>query len=359
MAINSEEKIYNDLMNNIPSSTESGDTKLSAIALTNAESTPIDDYDNTYSGKLDNVINQYLKERNFAYDSSQDKAYQSYRTEYAKAAAAARERSRNTANQLAGGFKPTYSDTVASEIYNNHISNISDASSTFKSLAEQDYQAEHEKNSNLLNIYNTLEDKDYSRHRDSLNDYKNYINALANRYSTNKQSDMSVDNLNNDIYSTKLSGAMNNLSEQRAYNNQQYLYNTVSANQSAQNAQSEAENAKKIQYEKDYNTYEKNKSAIKSNEEAQAKEDKRRLKRVSDKFIKAYNLSNANYKFQLGQLAQGYYNGYITLDEMDYIAEKLNVSTDDLADAIDIIEANNGGLTNSRGKTKYGYVNSR
>ena len=39
MSVNSEEKIYNDLMNEVPSKTVSGDTKQSAAALAGAEST--------------------------------------------------------------------------------------------------------------------------------------------------------------------------------------------------------------------------------------------------------------------------------------------------------------------------------
>lgn len=38
MSVNSEEKIYNDLMNEVPSQTVSGDTKKSAAALAGAES---------------------------------------------------------------------------------------------------------------------------------------------------------------------------------------------------------------------------------------------------------------------------------------------------------------------------------
>lgn len=52
MSVNSEEKIYNDLMNEVPSQTVSGDTKQSAAALAGAESTATgqaDDYKSTYN----------------------------------------------------------------------------------------------------------------------------------------------------------------------------------------------------------------------------------------------------------------------------------------------------------------------
>lgn len=356
MSVNSEEKIYNDLMNEVPSQTVSGDTKQSAAALAGAESTATgqaDDYKSTYSGKLDDAISNYLTGRGFEYDPMQDKAYQQYRKEFAQNAAMARDTSRNTANQLSGGYNPTYSDTVADEVYNDRMGNISDAESTFRGLAQQDYQARQEQNANVLNLYNTLEGTDYSRNRDTVGDYKNYLNLLASRYSTDRQEDTNLDSAKNDIYSTKLNGALNNLSGARATENQRYLYNTVSANQAAQNAQAERENAQKIEYEKNkaaYTAYVKAQTAAeKAAKKAQDKEDKRRFKAAYDKFVDAYDLKNAKYNYKVGQLAQGYYNGYITLDEMDYIADKLNVSTADLTSTLDKMSKNGGTLNDHYG----------
>lgn len=379
MSVNSEEKIYNDLMNEVPSQTVSGDTKQSAAALAGAESTATrqaDDYKSTYSGKLDDAISNYLTGRGFEYDPMQDKAYQQYRKEFAQNAAMARNTSRNTANQLAGGYNPTYADTVADEVYNDRMGNISDAESTFKGLAQQDYQAKQEKNANVLNLYNTLEDTDYSRNRDKTGDYKNYLNLLASRYSTDRQADTNLDSAKNDIYSAKLNGALNNLSGARAADSQRYLYDTVSANQLAQNAQAERENAQKIEYEKNKAAYEAyvkaveaqkkaaeaekeaqekaQEKAAKAQEKAQEKEDNRRYRAAYDKFVDAYDLKNAKYNYKVGQLAQGYYNGYITLDEMDYIAEKLNVSTADLTSTLDRMSKNGGTLNDDH----YGGPNS-
>ena len=368
MSVNSEEKIYNDLMNEVPSQTVSGDTKQSAAALAGAESTATgqaDNYKSTYSGKLDDAISNYLTGRGFEYDPMQDKAYQQYRKEFAQNAAMARNTSRNTANQLAGGYNPTYADTVADEVYNDRMGNISDAESTFKGLAQQDYQAKQEKNANVLNLYNTLEGTDYSRNRDKTGDYKNYLNLLASRYSTDRQADTNLDSAKNDIYSAKLNGALNNLSGARAADSQRYLYDTVSANQLAQNAQAERENAQKIEYEKNKAAYEAyvkaqkaaenaQKPAEKAAKKAQDKDENRLFKSAYDKFVDAYDLKKAKYDYKVGQLAQGYYNGYITLDEMDYIAEKLNVTTADLTSTLDRMSKNGGTLNDDH----YGAPNS-
>lgn len=354
MSVNSEEKIYNDLMNEVPSRTVSGDTKQSAAALAGAESTATgqaDDYKSTYSGKLDDAISNYLTGRGFEYDPMQDKAYQQYRKEFAQNAAMARDTSRNTANQLSGGYNPTYADTVANEVYNERMGNISDAESTFRGLAQQDYQAKQEKNANVLNLYNTLEGTDYSRNRDTVGDYKNYLNLLASRYSTDRQADVNLDSANNDVYSTKLNGAVNNLSSARAADSQRYLYDTVSANQLAQNAQAERENAQKIEYERNKAAYTAYTKAQKAAEKAKAKAEKNKGKTENANAVFAsMGVTKNDFKKGTGNKEDGalykeggavnytvyaqtyidekYREGYINDDERDYLYKKIGITSD-------------------------------
>lgn len=354
MSVNSEEKIYNDLMNEVPSQTVSGDTKQSAAALAGAESTATgqaDDYKSTYSGKLDDAISNYLTGRGFEYDPMQDKAYQQYRKEFAQNAAMARDTSRNTANQLSGGYNPTYADTVANEVYNERMGNISDAESTFRGLAQQDYQAKQEKNANVLNLYNTLEGTDYSRNRDTVGDYKNYLNLLASRYSTDRQADTNLDSANNDIYSTKLNGAVNNLSSARAADSQRYLYDTVSANQLAQNAQAERENAQKIEYERNKAAYTAYTKAQKAAEKAKAKAEENKGKTENANAVFAsMGVTKNDFKKGTGNKEDGalykeggavnytvyaqtyidekYREGYINDDERDYLYKKIGITSD-------------------------------
>jgi hypothetical protein len=352
--VNSEEKIYNDLMNEVPSQTVSGDTKQSAAALAGAESTATgqaDDYKSTYSGKLDDAISNYLTGRGFEYDPMQDKAYQQYRKEFAQNAAMARDTSRNTANQLSGGYNPTYADTVANEVYNERMGNISDAESTFRGLAQQDYQAKQEKNANVLNLYNTLEGTDYSRNRDTVGDYKNYLNLLASRYSTDRQADVNLDSANNDVYSTKLNGAVNNLSSARAADSQRYLYDTVSANQLAQNEQAERENAQKIEYERNKAAYTAYTKAQKAAEKAKAKAEKNKGKTENANAVFAsMGVTKNDFKKGTGNKEDGalykeggavnytvyaqtyidekYREGYINDDERDYLYKKIGITSD-------------------------------
>ena len=354
MSVNSEEKIYNDLMNEVPSQTVSGDTKQSAAALAGAESTATgqaDDYKSTYSGKLDDAISNYLTGRGFEYDPMQDKAYQQYRKEFAQNAAMARDTSRNTANQLSGGYNPTYADTVANEVYNERMGNISDAESIFRGLAQQDYQAKQEKNANVLNLYNTLEGTDYSRNRDTVGDYKNYLNLLASRYSTDRQADVNLDSANNDVYSTKLNGAVNNLSSARAADSQRYLYDTVSANQLAQNAQAERENAQKIEYERNKAAYTAYTKAQKAAEKAKAKAEKNKGKTENANAVFAsMGVTKNDFKKGTGNKEDGalykeggavnytvyaqtyidekYREGYINDDERDYLYKKIGITSD-------------------------------
>ena len=231
------------------------------------------------------------------------------------------------------------------------MGNISDAESTFRGLAQQDYQAKQEKNANVLNLYNTLEGTDYSRNRDTVGDYKNYLNLLASRYSTDRQADVNLDSANNDVYSTKLNGAVNNLSSARAADSQRYLYDTVSANQLAQNAQAERENAQKIEYERNKAAYTAYTKAQKAAEKAKAKAEKNKGKTENANAVFAsMGVTKNDFKKGTGNKEDGalykeggavnytvyaqtyidekYREGYINDDERDYLYKKIGITSD-------------------------------
>lgn len=342
---NSEEKLYNDLINNEPSATTSNATTKSMAAISQAENVvPKSDYNNTYSGKVDTAIQSWLNNRGFEYDPNKDKAYQHYRQEYEKNSALARNASLKTANQLAGGFNPTYADTIAGEIYNDRMASVGEAEPMFKQLAQQDYQAQQNKFENIANIYSALDNTDYARGRDKITDYKSYLNLLANRYATDRQSDVGVDAANAEIYGTRLAGLQRSLEDARNINNQRYLYNNISADSAAQIAQAERENNQKIAYDKAKDAYDAKIAEAKVAQKRYKEEDERRNKRVGTEFINAYNLKDASYDFQVNQVAMGVHRKQINAGEAGFIMDKLNISLDDVSNMIEIIERNGGTM---------------
>ena len=332
----SEEKKFLELLAQENTPTVSSDTQHSGEQLTKAEQNSLpNNYANTYGGKIDAAINNWMSGRGFEYNTSNDKDYQAFTQQYRQNAEAGSSLAKNTANALANGYVPTYADIVANEVYNKHMENVSDAVPTYREMAQLDYNAEQNRLANAANIYSQLDSTDYGRSRDEVNDYENFLNTLYNRHIADKQTDAQLDSINESIYGTQLSAAQNALQGNRNYDLVKYLYNTQSADSKAQIAQAEAENEQKIAYnnaEDAFNEYvesQKNKGKTRNAEAVFAalgvteKDFEEDGELYDETGVKNYTVHAKAYID--GALA----GNRIDTDERDYLYDKIGVTSDD------------------------------
>lgn len=225
-----EEKKYNDLMGSAPAASSSSATAQAAAELAAAEQAAQNiDYSRTADGRLDRAINDALSKSGFKYDVLKDKAYQDFAREYSQNALRGREAAQNTANQLSGGWTPTYAGTVGNEVLNDNLTHIANYSPSFRAAAAQEAADSAAQSMNTAQIYGAMADTDYSRKREAVNDAKNFVNYLASRYSNEAQNDIQRQGIESDIWRSRLQGAANDLSDTRQIENAQYLLNTQSA----------------------------------------------------------------------------------------------------------------------------------
>ena len=340
MAVYDEEKLYNELMNGAPSAEQSTATQNSAAALKTGESyaAPGEYTGGIADRKLDEAINKYLNSRGFNYNTAEDPDYQAYVKEYNENAKQGKTLSRATAKTLANGYNPTYADTVADEVYNSYMENVTDAIPQFKNLAALENSGRENQLANAVNIYSTQAQRDYGRYRDTVGDKKNFLNYLYDRYATDRQSDIQQNADRASIYGTRLSSAQSNLENARSIDTQRYLYNTQSADNRAQLAQQERENQQKIAYQKAEDAYNAKIAAAKEQEKEEQQNNDNRYERDLKEYIEAYNLENAKYDYVTNQLAISYGKGVLTKGEVEYLTRKLKVNMDDVAKQADLWE---------------------
>lgn len=299
-------------------------------------------YSGSYGDKIDTAINSWLSNRGFDYNTSNDKDYQKYVEQYKDNTQTGAQLSRQTAAQLANGYEPSYADIVAGEVANKQMENVSDAVPTYKQMAQLDYNAEQNRLANTANIYSQLDSTNYSRSRDTAQDYKNRLNALYNRYVTDRQSDIQLDELNNSIYGTKLSAEQNRLEDERNSDNSRYIYNTQSADSKAQIAQAEAENNRKIEYAKSEDAYNNWVERVK---DMQKKSKDKGKTRNAEAVFAAMGVTKNDFKEDGDKYDEKGINNYVTYskayidgaleagrinsDERDYLYNKIGVTSDD------------------------------
>lgn len=346
------EKKLEQLMNNAPESMESAQTSQSAGALAQAEAQGVPQgYNDTYSGKLDKAIDSWLESQGLGeYTPNRDKAYQQYAEQYQKNLAEGRKLADKTAVSLAGGWNPQNINAVSSEVYNDQMNNVTAAIPQFEKLTANERIAQQNQKANIVNLYSNLDNTAYSRGRDSVADYKNYLAALADRYANDRQADVQNNANMADVYNTLLNNAQAQTEEERNAENNRYLYNTQSADSKAQITANEYENSQKIAYNKEKDKYDEYLSNLSEKAKAEKEIQDEQQEIRGNRFIKAYNLKGAKYNYQLNQVAIGYYKGYIDLDEMRYIAKKLELDYDDIAEYLDKVEDQNKNIEKRYGK---------
>lgn len=299
-------------------------------------------YSGSYGDKIDTAINSWLSNRGFDYNTSNDKDYQKYVEQYKDNTQTGAQLSRQTADRLANGYEPSYADIVAGEVANKQMENVSDAVPTYKQMAQLDYNAEQNRLANAGNIYSQLDSTEYSRNRDLTQDYKNQLNTLYNRYVADRQSDLQLNELNNNIYETKLNAEQNRIEDERNAENSRYIYNTQSADSKAQIAQAEEENDRKIQYNKSQDAYNNWVEMVKDMQ----KESKDKGKtRNAEAVFAAMGVTKNDFKEDGDKYDEKGINNYVTYskayidgaleagrinsDERDYLYNKIGVTSDD------------------------------
>lgn len=248
MAVGKEnDKLY-ALMNQ-PPATASPQAAAQAAQVAAAEQAAQNiDYSRTADARLDRAINEYLSQSGFNYDVSRDKNYQEFAKEYSQNALSGRSAAQLTANQLSGGYTPTYADAVGSAVQSDIEANRANYTPAFRAAAQQEAAARAAQAGQSAQIYNTMADTDYARGRDTQGDRMSFLSYLANRYNTERQADVQRRGFAGDVYRSQLSGALQNATDARGIDNSRYQFD----GQSAENRAKLAVDAEKDRLDRQY-----------------------------------------------------------------------------------------------------------
>ena len=262
-------------MNSAPTAQVSAESRAAAAAMAAQENAAAQaDYSTTADGKLDEAINSYLNKNGYKYSLNQDDAYREFAREHSQNALRGQELSRENAGALANGYDPTYASAVASEIAGEQAAKVGEYIPQFESLAAQENAANQQADENLINIYNNIAGTEYSRNRDAQSDRIDYLNYLANKYAAERQNDSTLDSARAEIYNTRLSGAVSDLTDARSLDTQRAQYDTVSANTRADIAEDDYEAARKLAYTKAKDAYDDRVDAEKAEAKTSANAEK-------------------------------------------------------------------------------------
>lgn len=219
--LNKATKKYQSTANNAPTYNESGKTKSAYNQWTSYEkNNKPGEYAGTWADVLNRKVTNYINQDPYSYKSQNDASYQAAKDQYTKTGQQAMKDTMAQASALTGGYGNTYAQSVGQQQYNAQMDNLSQKAIEYEQQAYNRYVGDREQQLNTINALQNLDNTEYSRNRDAINDYNTFLNYLQNKYTTLKSVDDDTFNREYNIWQQQL-GAQGTLMSS-AQNNYQY-----------------------------------------------------------------------------------------------------------------------------------------
>lgn len=206
-----------------PTYTQSEAVKNMANTLAGYESKKPGEYKSAYADQIDNILNGILNREKFSYDFNADPIYQQYKDQYANLGQQAMQDTMGNAAMLTGGYGNSYASTAGNQAYQSYLQQLNNVIPELYNSAYNRYQNEGQDMYNNISLLQGMDEADYAKYRDNVNDYYNDLTYYYTKY--------------NDMSSEEYNRYLNDLSAWQ--NDRAYYYGKQQDEQAQQNWQTQ------------------------------------------------------------------------------------------------------------------------
>lgn len=135
-------------------------------------------YVSPFADRLNALYEQVMNRPAFQYDFNADPIYQHYSDQYALNAKRAMQDTMANAAALTGGYGNSYAQMAGQQEYARTMQGLNDVIPTLYQDAYSRYQQEGQDMVEQLALTQGMDETEYGRHRDALNDYYTQLNYL-------------------------------------------------------------------------------------------------------------------------------------------------------------------------------------
>lgn len=150
--------------------------------LTGIENNKPGAYESKYQEQIDALLNNILNREDFSYNFNADPLYQQYKDRYTQQGKLAMQDTMAQAAALTGGYGNSYAQTVGQQTYQGYLQGLNDVIPELRNQAYEMYQDEGDRMTTNLGILQGLEDTEYGKYRDTVNDYWTELNYFYNKF---------------------------------------------------------------------------------------------------------------------------------------------------------------------------------
>lgn len=235
-SVSNAERKYDSVANGVPTYADSAATtqaRQQADTYAKAYSNGISNgYNSNYTNSINKLADKYVNNE-FDYDVNSDSTYQSYSDKYKREGTKAQENAQGAYSENTGGYTNSYAQTAGLRTYGEYMDELAEKIPALRNEKLQNWQQEQENTLNQISMLQGLDDTQYQRFRDNLQDNYDFMNYYENKYSTSKGLDMSE--FQNELakWQTRTNAAASELSSIRQLAESQYEHNNVSADTQA------------------------------------------------------------------------------------------------------------------------------
>ena len=167
-------------------------------------------YQSQWQTQLDDAMNKILNREKFSYDLNGDALYQQYKDKYIQQGKMAMADTIGQASAMTGGYGNSYAASVGNQAYQQSLQQLNDVVPELYQMAYDRYNTEGQELYNQYAMLGDRENMDYSRYRDSVNDWQAERDYLTGRYDNERNLDYSK-------YTDDRNFAYGQYSDDRAY----------------------------------------------------------------------------------------------------------------------------------------------
>lgn len=192
--------------------------------LTEVENARPADFTSKYQAQIDDLLNRIYGDKGFSYtaeDLENDDLYKMYAQQYQQSASRAMRDTMGQAQAASGGYGSTYAQQVGQQAYDQTMSGLNDKVLDFRDRAYQTYLNNQSNRYNALNAFQTQDNTDYGRYRDTVADWQADRNYYLGALQGEQANDLNIYGANNNNYYNALGALQGNYQQENA--NDQWL----------------------------------------------------------------------------------------------------------------------------------------
>lgn len=216
---------YQNKLANLPDDYEESDyVKDRRDKLAEVENARPADFTSKYRAQIDDLLNKIYGDKGFSYtaeDLQNDDLYKMYAQQYQQSASRAMRDTMGQAQAASGGYGSTYAQQVGQQAYDQTMSGLNDKVLDFRDRAYQTYLNNQSNRYNQLNAFQTQDNTDYGRYRDTVADWQADRNYYLGALQGEQANDLNIYGVNNQNYYKALDALQGNYQTENA--NDQWL----------------------------------------------------------------------------------------------------------------------------------------